>query len=65
MGLPGSRELTALVAGHPLADMPRRSIAEIDPLSRRSSWIRPTWIDGRRTRAPYSDYVSFLARVPR
>jgi transcriptional regulator with XRE-family HTH domain len=60
-----ARELTALVAGNPVADLPRRSIAAVDPLSRRSSWIRPTWIDGRRTRAAYADYVGFLARLPR
>jgi transcriptional regulator with XRE-family HTH domain len=40
-----------------------RAIAMIDPASRRSAWVRPLWIDGRRTRAPYADYAAFLARL--
>lgn len=37
-----------------------RFVAMIDPGSRRRDWLRPLWIDGRRTRAQYVDYASFL-----
>lgn len=38
-----------------------RFLAMIDPASRRTSWLRPTPLDGRRTPAPYADYLGFLA----
>lgn len=37
-----------------------RSIALIDPRSRRIAWLRPLRIDGRRSRAPYRDYLDCL-----
>jgi transcriptional regulator with XRE-family HTH domain len=41
-----------------------RALAMIDPLSRRSAWIRPLRVDGRRSQAPYTDYAGFM-RVSR
>ncbi len=40
-----------------------RGLAMIDPLSRRSAWLRPARIDGRRRAAPYADYAGFMRRV--
>jgi hypothetical protein len=40
-----------------------RSLAMIDPLSRRNDWMRQTRLDGRRTRAPYEDYASAVRRL--
>jgi len=59
-----ARELFPIVCGDRVR-VPRRSIASIDPASRQKIWIRPTWIDGRRTSAPYADYLAFLARTAR
>jgi transcriptional regulator with XRE-family HTH domain len=42
-----------------------RSIAMIDPRSRRRQWLRPTAVDGRRTAAPYADYRSALQQMER
>jgi transcriptional regulator with XRE-family HTH domain len=58
-------ELRAVVAGaRPLPR--RRFVAIIDPMSRRTDWLRPLWIDGRRSPAPYPDYAGFMrARVGR
>lgn len=44
----------------------RRFMALIDPLSRRSVWLRPLRVDGRRAAARYADYASFIrARADR
>lgn len=44
----------------------RRFLALIDPLSRRTTWLRSLRIDGRRAAAPYADYASFMrARADR
>jgi transcriptional regulator with XRE-family HTH domain len=40
-----------------------RSLAMIDPLSRRHDWLRPTRLDGRRARAPHEDYASVARRL--
>jgi transcriptional regulator with XRE-family HTH domain len=40
-----------------------RSLAMIDPLSRRRDWLRPTRIDGRRARAPFEDYAAVARRM--
>jgi transcriptional regulator with XRE-family HTH domain len=40
-----------------------RSLAMIDPLSRRRDWLRPTRVDGRRTRAPHEDYAAVARRL--
>jgi hypothetical protein len=37
----------------------------IDPLSRRRDWLRPTRLDGRRTRAPHEDYAAVARRLAR
>lgn len=51
---------------NPTADPPRgRSIALIDPRSRRRDWLRPTRLDGRRTDAPYRDYADFVRSMER
>jgi transcriptional regulator with XRE-family HTH domain len=53
-------DLTALVEGGAVDPHRRRAVAMIDPRSRRSAWIRPLRIDGRRTAAPYADYADFM-----
>ena len=42
---------------------PGRSLALIDPLSRRRDWLRPSRTDGRRSAAPYVDYIDFVRRA--
>jgi len=37
-----------------------RSVAMVDPRSRRTVWIRPLRLHGRRSPAPYEDYAAFL-----
>lgn len=39
-----------------------RGLAMIDPGSRRSAWLRPTRLDGRRSAARYRDYADFVGR---
>ena len=41
----------------PIHARPGRSLALIDPISRRRSWLRSTRSDGRRTEAPYRGYA--------
>jgi hypothetical protein len=55
-----ARELGAILADETVHATRTRAIAMIDPASRRRAWVRPLWIDGRRTPAPYADYVDFL-----
>jgi len=38
-----------------------RCLAMIDPRTRRSRWLMPTWLDGRRNAARYADRAAFLA----
>src|SRR5258706_15137320 len=55
-------ELQALVGG----DLPshhHRFVAMIDPRSRRSRWLRATRSDGRRSAAPYVDYIDAARRM--
>lgn len=40
-----------------------RFLAMIDPRSRRANWIRPTRTDGRRSVAPYADYIDAVRRI--
>jgi transcriptional regulator with XRE-family HTH domain len=58
-----SRELEWLLGGDPGTEPERgaRGLAMIDPRSRRRAWLRATWIDGRRTPAPYADRMAYLA----
>jgi transcriptional regulator with XRE-family HTH domain len=55
-----SRALSALVANGTVPSPRGRGMVMIDPASRRREWLRPTWLDGRRTQAPYVDYVDFM-----
>jgi transcriptional regulator with XRE-family HTH domain len=50
-----ARELHSWLAA-PGATFPTRSLAMIDPRTRRVDWLRPTTSDGRRSPAPYADY---------
>jgi len=59
------RSLAEIVAGRPDPEGTDRSIAMIDPSSRRRDWLRPTVADGRRSPAPYSDYISCLVAMER
>jgi transcriptional regulator with XRE-family HTH domain len=56
-GFPGrGPELQAMIdGGVPIPD--RRFMAMIDPRSRRAGWLRSTRSDGRRSIAPYVDYI--------
>jgi transcriptional regulator with XRE-family HTH domain len=61
LGFPNrARDLSALI-NEGLFRRRGRGLAMIDPRSRRSAWLRPTFLDGRRASEPYRDYVSFLA----
>jgi transcriptional regulator with XRE-family HTH domain len=40
-----------------------RGLALIDPRSHRRDWLRRTRLDGRRSSAPYVDYIDFLRRA--
>jgi transcriptional regulator with XRE-family HTH domain len=42
-----------------------RALAMVDPRSRRQAWLRPTREEGRRTPAPYEDYVDFMRSTAR
>lgn len=56
------RDMVAIVSGASNVNG-RRALAMIDPRSRRRDWTRPTRIDGRRSAAPYADYVAFMSRI--
>jgi transcriptional regulator with XRE-family HTH domain len=57
-------DLNELTNRHSSVAVPfARSLAMIDPLSRRHDWLRPTRLDGRRARAPYEDYASVVRRL--
>jgi transcriptional regulator with XRE-family HTH domain len=62
---PGRADGLAALTNDPsaLVSSVARSLAMIDPLSRRREWLRPTRIDGRRTRAPHEDYASVVRRL--
>ena len=42
---------------------PGRGLAMIDPARRRSDWLLPTRLDGRRTAAPYADSAAALRKL--
>ncbi len=56
------RDLVAITSGT-TPENGRRALAMVDPRSRRRDWTRPTRIDGRRSPAPYADYIAFMARL--
>jgi transcriptional regulator with XRE-family HTH domain len=62
-GFPGrATELRAVVdgVGPPNAS---RFLAMIDPRSRRSTWLRSTACDGRRSAPPYEDYIDAVRQL--
>jgi hypothetical protein len=42
-----------------------RALAMIDPLNRRSTWLRPSVLDGRRSAPTYLDYADAARRLSR
>jgi len=60
-----ARELARLVDGEGGPSRRGRAVAMIDPLSRRSAWLRPLRLDGRRQPAPYADYADLMRVVGR
>ncbi len=60
-----ARELAGLINGGSGTRPRGRAVAMIDPLSRRSRWLRPLRQDGRRQPAPYLDYADFMRAVGR
>ena len=40
-----------------------RNLAMIDPRSHRARWLRATRVDGRRTSAPYADYIDAVRSI--
>lgn len=56
------RDMVAILSG-PSSDNRGRALAMIDPRSRRHDWARPTRIDGRRSAAPYAEYIAFMSRI--
>ena len=56
-------EAQELLAGHTVAA--RRTLALIDPRSRRREWLIRSRVDGRRSLAPYRDYAGFMRRSSR
>jgi transcriptional regulator with XRE-family HTH domain len=60
-----AQALSSLVeTGSPgVAMPPGKALALIDPRSRREVWLRATRVDGRRTPAPYTDYIDFVRRI--
>jgi len=57
-----ARELQSWFA-EPGGAIPARSLAMIEPRTRRADWLRPTTTDGRRSRAPYADYRAAAAAM--
>ena len=56
-----AREVAAIVSDGVRRGAARsRGLALIDPRSRRSLWLRPSRLDGRRAPAPYRDYADFV-----
>jgi transcriptional regulator with XRE-family HTH domain len=57
-----SSELQSFIADpHRPQARGERGLAMIDPRTRRSRWLLPTWLDGRRNAARYPDRAAFLA----
>jgi transcriptional regulator with XRE-family HTH domain len=64
---PGRAAALAEWLADPDAPVPPRSLAMVDPRSRRRAWLRPTRLDGRRSPAPFRNYADAAAqlRAPR
>jgi transcriptional regulator with XRE-family HTH domain len=63
--LPGGVDALAAWIDDPSARRPGPMIALIDPVSRRSGWLRRTRLSGRRSAAPYGDYADAARRLRR
>ncbi|MEX2183951.1 MAG: helix-turn-helix transcriptional regulator [Chloroflexota bacterium] len=55
-----ARELAEVIRSGTPPPVRGRSVAMVDPLSRRAMWVRPLRIDGRSGVAPYRDYADFM-----
>lgn len=58
-----ARELATIVVEPGVTEVGGNALALFDPRSKRRDWLRPTTLDGRRSPAPYPDYVGFMARI--
>ena len=58
-----ARELAALVTDGKAPHPSGRAVAMIDPTSRRTVWLRPLRLDGRRSPAPFVDYADFMRQI--
>jgi transcriptional regulator with XRE-family HTH domain len=57
-----AKEMSEIVTDGDVSGSSRgRALALIDPRSRRTAWLRPSRLDGRRTPAPYADYAAFVS----
>jgi transcriptional regulator with XRE-family HTH domain len=57
VALPGRAIALRDLVGTGRSSGPQRFVATIDPRSRRRQWLMPTILDGRRSPAPYADYI--------
>jgi hypothetical protein len=62
-GFPGRAAGLAGLVATGVAEDHRRSLALIDPRSKRRQWLRPSRVDGRRSAAPYADYIDFMRHI--
>ena len=64
MSFPGRASVLSGFIDDPRSAVPPpRSLAMIDPLSRRSAWLRPASIDGRRAAPAFLDYADAARRM--
>ena len=62
VALPGRATALRDVVGTGRSSGPQRFVATIDPRSRRRQWLMSTVMDGRRSPAPYVDYIDAARR---
>ena len=55
-----ARDLVAFIQDGVEPAITGRAVAMIDPLSKRTGWLRPLRLDGRRSMAPHADYAGFM-----
>jgi hypothetical protein len=64
IGFPArARDLAGIVDAGDKPASDGRAVAMIDPLSKRTGWLRPLRLDGRHSVAPYADYAAFIRAV--